>query len=123
MVRVNEIIISSLSSKINAKTVTFQEQSLIWFVKLVTLIQNIMEQFRIEVADNKAFGRFLNIKAIKNEQYQIYNDQQERIGTIEIDNEDRQHYRQSLDCKVDLPLLNSIRDSILLHEEQELAIK
>nr|WP_294877299.1 hypothetical protein [uncultured Pedobacter sp.] len=82
-----------------------------------------MEQFKIEVTDNQSFGRFLNIKAIKNEQYQIYTDKQERIGTIEIDNEDRQHYRQSLDCKVDLPLLNSIRDSILLHEEQELAMK
>nr|WP_068891360.1 hypothetical protein [Pedobacter panaciterrae] len=82
-----------------------------------------MEQFRIEVADSKAFGRFLDIRSIKNEQYQIYNDQHERIGTIEIDNEDRHHYRQSLDCKVDLALLNTIRDSILLHEEQELAMK
>jgi len=123
VVRVNEIIINRLSNKINAKTAIFQEQSFVWFVKGGTLNQNIMEQFRIEVADNKPFGRFLNIKAIKNKQYQIYDDRQERIGTIEIDKEDRRHCRQSLDCKVDLTLLNSIRDSILLHEEQELAIK
>jgi hypothetical protein len=123
VVLVNEIIISKLSNKINAKTVTFQEQSSIWFVTQGRPTLKTMEQFKIEVTDNQSFGRFLNIKAIKNEQYQIYTDKQERIGTIEIDNEDRQHYRQSLDCKVDLPLLNSIRDSILLHEEQELAMK
>ncbi|WP_449438530.1 hypothetical protein [Pedobacter steynii] len=82
-----------------------------------------MEQFRIEVADNKPFGRFLNIKALENEQYQIYNEQQERIATIEIDHEDRQHFRQSLDCKVGLPLLNSIRDSILQHQKQELVMR
>lgn len=76
-----------------------------------------MEQFRIEVADRNGHGRFFNIKALENEQYQIYDDQQERVGTIEIDGSDHKHCRQSLDCKIDMPLLNSIRDSILLHEE------
>jgi len=84
---------------------------------------NTMEQFKIEVTDTSVFGRFLSIKALENEQYQIYNEQQERIATIEIDHDDRQHYRQSLDCKVGLPLLNSIRDSILQHQEQELAMR
>ncbi|NRF41492.1 hypothetical protein [Pedobacter foliorum] len=76
-----------------------------------------MEKFRIEVADSRHFGQFFDIKALDNERFQIFNDQHERIGTIEIDNDDRDHYRQSMDCKVDLPLLNSIRDSILLHQE------
>lgn len=76
-----------------------------------------MEKFRIEVADTRHFGQFFEIKALDNERFQIFNDQQERIGTIEIDHEDRDHYRQSMDCKVELPLLNSIRDSILLHQE------
>ena len=76
-----------------------------------------MEQFRIEIADNEGLGHFYNIKALDNDQYQIYNDEQERIGTIEIDDEDHEHCRQSLDCRIDLPLLNSIRDEILHHDE------
>jgi len=78
-----------------------------------------MEQFRIEVADNNGLGHFYNIKALDNEQYQIFNDDQQRIGTIEIDEKDHQHCRQSLDCRIDLFLLNSIRDQILYHGQLE----
>lgn len=76
-----------------------------------------MEQFRIVVADHEGLRHFYNIKALNNNQYQIYNDAQERIGTIEIDEEDHHHCRQSLDCRIDLPLLNAIRDEILHHSE------
>lgn len=76
-----------------------------------------MEQFRIEVADNEGLGHFYNIKALDHDhQYQIYNDDLERVGTIEIDEADHQYCRQSLDCRIDLPLLNSIRDEILQHD-------
>jgi len=78
-----------------------------------------MEQFRIEVADNNGLGHFYNIKALDNEQYQIFNDDQQRIGTIEIDDQDHQHCRQSLDCRIDLPILNKIRDQILYHGQLE----
>ena len=86
-------------------------------VKSYTSTLTIMEQFRIEVADNEGLGHFYNIKALDNDQYQIYNDELERIGTIEIDEEDHEHCRQSLDCRIDLPLLNLIRDEILHHDE------
>lgn len=93
------------------------EQSTELLVKAFTLNLNIMEQFRIEVADNEGLGHFYNIKALDKDQYQIYNDELERIGTIEIDEKDHEHCRQSLDCRIDLPLLNSIRDEILHHDE------
>jgi len=76
-----------------------------------------MEQFRIEIADNRGLGHFYNIRHLDNDQYQILDENLERIGTIEIDEEDRRHCRQSLDCRIDMPLLNSIRDEILHHEE------
>lgn len=76
-----------------------------------------MKQFRIEVADNAGFGHFFNIKALDTEHYQIFNDQQQRMATIEIDDQDHNHYRQSLDCKIDLPMLDAIKDGILLHDQ------
>lgn len=76
-----------------------------------------MEQFTVDVANNFGFGRYFDIKPLDPQHFQIFNDRHERIGTIELDNEDHEHYRQSLDCKVDLPLLNAIHDSILLHTE------
>jgi hypothetical protein len=76
-----------------------------------------MEQFRLEVADQGGKGYFFNIKSLGDEQYAIYNDENERLGTIEIDEEDHEFCRQTLDCQVDLPLLNAIRDGILMHDE------
>lgn len=72
-----------------------------------------MEQFNIEVADNEGTGHTLTVKPISREQYQIF-EQQERVATIEIDEQDTTHCRQSLDCRIDLSLINAVRDSILL---------
>ncbi|SMC48836.1 hypothetical protein [Pedobacter africanus] len=76
-----------------------------------------MEQFRIEVADNDGYGHFFNIKMLDMEHFQIFDDRQQRMATIEIEQEEPHHYRQSLDCKIGLPLLDAIKDSIMLHEE------
>ncbi|WP_316813352.1 hypothetical protein [Pedobacter heparinus] len=76
-----------------------------------------MEQFSIEVADNHGSGHFFNITVLDDAHYQIFNEQQERMATIEIDLEDQHHYRQSLDCKLELPLLDAIKDRIMLHEQ------
>ena len=76
-----------------------------------------MEQFRIEVADNRGSGHSFHIKVIDETHFQIFNDQQERMATIEIDPEDRHHYRQSLDCRLEIPLLDHIKDSIIRHEQ------
>ncbi|SMC87051.1 hypothetical protein [Pedobacter nyackensis] len=75
-----------------------------------------MKQFHIKAADHEGIGHSFIIKPLNHEQYQIFNEQQERIATIEIDNNDYTHCRQSLDCQIELPLLNSIRDSILIHD-------
>lgn len=76
-----------------------------------------MEQFRIEVADNLGSGHSFHIKAVDHTHFQIFNEQQERMATIEIDLEDQHHYRQSLDCKLELPLLDAIKARIMLHEQ------
>lgn len=72
-----------------------------------------MEQFNIQVADNEGTGHTLTVKPISREQYQIF-EQQERVATIEIDKQDTSHCRQSLDCRIDLSLINAVRDRILL---------
>ncbi|MNY37742.1 hypothetical protein D3C86_1723250 [compost metagenome] len=75
-----------------------------------------MEQFRIEVPDSSGSGHFFNIRMLDAAHFQIFDDQEQRVATIEIDDDDPQnHYRQSLDCKIGLPLLDAIKDSILLH--------
>jgi hypothetical protein len=75
-----------------------------------------MKKFNIEAADSQGLGHSYTIKPLKNERYQIFDEQQVRVATIEIDDEDPGHCRQSLDCRVDLFLLNAIRDGILLHD-------
>lgn len=76
-----------------------------------------MVQFRIEVADHQGAEHFFNIRTVDNEHFQIFNEQQERLATIEIDQDDHNHYRQSLDCKITIPLLDFIKESIVLHEQ------
>ncbi|MHA4895894.1 hypothetical protein ACXZ1K_14175 [Pedobacter sp. PWIIR3] len=78
-----------------------------------------MEQFRIEVADFTGLGQIFDIRTEDNEHYQIYNDRQERMATIEIDRNEPQYFRQNLNCRLALPILDSIKESILLHEEVE----
>lgn len=72
-----------------------------------------MEKFSIEATGTDGIGHSFIINPLSNIKYQIFNDRQQRLATIEIDDEDLGHCRQSLDCKIDLPLLISIRDSIL----------
>jgi len=72
-----------------------------------------MEQFRIEVA-NQGKGYFFNITKIGDQQFEIFNEASERVGTIKIDDQDHEHC-ETLDCQIDLPLLNAIREGILLH--------
>lgn len=75
-----------------------------------------MKQFHIKASDHEGIRHSFIIKPLSHEQYQIFNKQKERVATIEIDISDYTHCRQSLDCRIDLPLLNSIRDSILIHD-------
>jgi len=73
-----------------------------------------MEQFRIEVArDGK--GYFFDIHALGNNKYEIFNEEV-RVGTLQLDHKDHQHC-EAIDCEIDLPLMNSIREGILLHED------
>lgn len=72
-----------------------------------------MEQFKIEVA-NEGLGYVYDIKSLGNRRYEIY-DQEVKVGTIEIDGEDHEHCK-SVDCEIDLPLMNAIREGIVLHE-------
>ncbi|WP_256007167.1 hypothetical protein [Pedobacter deserti] len=76
-----------------------------------------MEQFKIQVADSSGYGHIFNIRALSEEKFQIYNDHHERMATIEIDHEDDNYCRQSLDCRIDLPLLDAIKECILMHDE------
>ncbi|TDQ06704.1 hypothetical protein [Pedobacter metabolipauper] len=76
-----------------------------------------MEQFRIEVA-SEGQGYFFNVKPIGGHRYEIYKEE-DKIGTIQLDGQDHEHCT-TIDCKVDLPLLNAIREGILTHESSPL---
>ncbi|MHA4895836.1 hypothetical protein ACXZ1K_13870 [Pedobacter sp. PWIIR3] len=73
-----------------------------------------MEQFRLEVAMDGQ-GYFFDIHALGNNKYDIYKEE-EKVGTIYLDGQDHEHC-ESVDCQIDLPLMNSIREGILLHED------
>jgi hypothetical protein len=73
-----------------------------------------MKQFRIEVASNGQ-GYTFDITDLGNQQFEIYKGE-DRFGTIQIDGKEHEHC-QLLDCEIDLPLLNAIRQGILLHQE------
>jgi len=73
-----------------------------------------MEQFRLEVARDGQ-GYFFDIHALGNNKYEIFKDEV-RVGTLQLDNKDHQHC-EAIDCEIDLPLMNSIREGILLHED------
>lgn len=74
-----------------------------------------MKKFSIEATGTDGIGHLFIINPLSDIQYQIFNNQQQRLATIEIDDQDPGHCRQSLDCKIDLPLLISIREGILFH--------
>ena len=73
-----------------------------------------MKQFRIEIPENDTLQIF-SITDLGENQYEIHK-AGERIGMIEIDGESHEHCK-GLDCEIDLPLLNSIREAILLHRD------
>jgi hypothetical protein len=72
-----------------------------------------MEQFKIEIA-KEGLGYIYDIKSTGNHQYEIY-DQGVKVGAIQIDGENHEHC-QAVDCEIDLPLINAIREGIVLHE-------
>lgn len=73
-----------------------------------------MKQFRVEVPENNTLQIF-SVTELGDDQYEIYK-AGERIGLIEIDGESHNHCK-TLDCEIDLPLLNSIREGILRQRE------
>lgn len=72
-----------------------------------------MKKFSIEAAGSDGIGHSFIINPLSSLQYQIFNDKKQRLATIEIDDQDPEHCRQSLDCRIDLPLLIAIRERIL----------
>jgi hypothetical protein len=75
-----------------------------------------MKQFRIEVPENDTLQIF-SITELTDNQYEIHK-AGDRIGTIEIDGESHDHCK-TVDCEIDMPLLNSIREGILQHRTLE----
>ncbi|WP_432714922.1 hypothetical protein [Pedobacter sp.] len=73
-----------------------------------------MEQFKIEIAKD-GLGYYYDIKTLGNRQYEIYN-QETKVGTIEIDGNDHEKCK-TINCELDLPLLNAIREAIVMHQE------
>ncbi len=73
-----------------------------------------MKQFRVEVPQNDTLQIF-SITEISDNQYEIHK-AGERIGLIEFDGERHDHCK-TVDCEIDLPLLNSIREGIHRHRD------
>lgn len=71
-----------------------------------------MKQFSIEVT-YEGTARHYDIKSQGDRLYDI-SQENERIGTIELDGEDHESCT-TVDCEIDLPLLNKIRDAISYH--------
>jgi hypothetical protein len=73
-----------------------------------------MEQFRIEsAADGQT--RFFDIKPLGNARYEIFVEG-ETIGAIQLDEKNHAHC-ESQGCELDMPILNSIRESIQYYEQ------
>lgn len=73
-----------------------------------------MREFRIEVATDGRAHTF-NITDLGDNQYEIYREN-DRIGTIELDGKEHEHC-EPVDCEIDMPLLNAIREGIILHQQ------
>jgi hypothetical protein len=73
-----------------------------------------MEQFKLEVArDGQAYT--YDVHSLGNNRYDIFK-ADVRVGTLQLDDKNHQHC-ETIDCEIDLPLMNSIREGILLHED------
>lgn len=73
-----------------------------------------MEQFRLEVAMDGQ-GYFFDVYSLGDNKYDIFKEK-EKVGTIQLDHKNHEHCA-AIDCEIDLPLMNSIREGILLHED------
>ncbi|WP_276090416.1 hypothetical protein [Pedobacter sp. JY14-1] len=73
-----------------------------------------MEQFRIEAA-NDGKGVFFDVKPLGDQRYELY-DQGAYVGTLSLDQDDHSSCKAE-HCKLDLPLLDSIRQVIQVHEQ------
>jgi hypothetical protein len=73
-----------------------------------------MKEFRIEVASEGHAWTF-NITDLGENQYEIYREN-DKLGTIQLDGKEHEHC-QTLDCEIDMPLLNAIREGIVLHKQ------
>lgn len=80
-----------------------------------------MKKFIVEAIGTDGIGGSFIINPLDNDRYQIFNEQQERLATIEIDDHDAEYCRQSLDCSIDLSLIKAIRAEILYNDQ--LAVK
>jgi hypothetical protein len=73
-----------------------------------------MKEFRIEVASEGRAHTF-NITELGENQYEIYRGN-DRIGTIQMDGKEHEHC-EPVDCEIDMPLFNAIREGIILHQQ------
>ena len=73
-----------------------------------------MEEFEISASDNSKERNF-RLKALGNRWYEIYDEQDQLLGEIKIDNQNHEHC-EARGCTLDLPILNSIRKNIFLHK-------
>jgi len=73
-----------------------------------------MQEFEISASDDIKEHTF-RLKALGNQWYEIFNEENEMVGEIRIDQENHQHC-ETKGCTLDLPILNSIRKNIFLHK-------
>ena len=72
-----------------------------------------MEEF--EVSSNDGDGeRLFRLKSLGNQWYEIFNEEEQMIGEIKIDQENHDHC-ETKGCTLDMPILSNIRKSIFLH--------
>lgn len=74
----------------------------------------IMNEFEIE-ADNEYEKRRFRLKSIGNQWYEIYDQENDSLGQIKIDDQNHEHCETN-GCTLDMPILNSIRKNILLYK-------
>lgn len=72
-----------------------------------------MKKFTIEAAEGDKW-RIFDIEPLGNSRYEIFVDGN-TIGNIQLDENDHAHC-ESQGCELDLPVLNSIRESIQFYE-------
>jgi hypothetical protein len=69
--------------------------------------------FRIELAQGRK-GRSFMVRPLGRGRFELLDEQQESMGTIQLDEKDNAHC-ESHGCELDMPLLHAIRDQIQFH--------